>query len=141
MVHNRIAKYYGDTGDGAGMRKGPPIVGVRTDAPAVDGDFVSAMISERWVGTDRELAEVADISVSGLADMKANGAKIKNTNFRKLCKQLGADVRAAAKGKRVYVADVSANRRQDLHDLLNRLIGTPNENVVERVMQGLVKVG
>jgi hypothetical protein len=139
---NRIAAYMGDTnGEVPFMRKGPASVAVQKGSAEVSGEFIADAISARWIGTDKSLAEAAGIAISTLADMKVNGTKAKNSAFRKLCVPLGIDLRSAARGKLVAAGDASGTKRQDLHDLLNRIIGTENEDALERVMRGLVKAG
>ncbi len=39
----------------------------------------------------------------------------------------------------VYLAKPTAERRPDLHAMLNRLIGTADEATVERLLRGLVE--
>ena len=143
MGTNRIAKYL----DGTANAKTPDELGESrmstkthsSNGMATTAALITKAIEERWVGTDKSLAEAAGVSVSSLADMKANGTRPKNTNFRKICAALKIDLRAAARGKIVPLGEVSMARRQDLHSLLDRIVGTDDEPTIERVMRGLLK--
>lgn len=137
MGTNRIAKYFGDDGDI--LRMGKATMAATKEAAHVSGEFVSAIIAERWFGTDKDLAAKCRISVSKLSQLKNEGATPKTRTFRLLCQTLGVDAQKAFQGRKVYIGDVTENRRPDLHALLNRLIGTADETTVERVMRGLLK--
>jgi DNA-binding Xre family transcriptional regulator len=103
--------------------------------------LITKAIEEKWVGLDYELAIAARISTSGLTALKAKGATEPTKNLRKLCRVLGVDVRKLLQGHLVYVKTLTTPRRPDLHDMLNRLIGTPDEQTVERLLRGLVETG
>ncbi len=141
MNTNRVAAFLGVMDEAACMGKAVIANGHKTVSVSVSAAFVCEAIASRWVGTDKSLAEAACIAVSTLADMKASGTKANRSAFKRFCKALKIDLRNAARGRIVPIAEAPAGKRQDLHELLNLIIGTKDEAVLERVMQGLVQAG
>lgn len=140
MFTNRLAGLFGDCGsDGAFMAtkttKKPVVVNKKV------ADLVTQAVEERWDGLDHELAATARISPSGLTQLKTKGAVSLTVNLRKLARQLGFDAKKILAGQLVWVAKPTTERRPDLHAMLNRLIGTPDEGTVERLLRGLVDTG
>jgi DNA-binding Xre family transcriptional regulator len=100
-------------------------------------ELVRELIRKRWQGTDKELAEAAKVSQSGLTILKTQGAAFATTNLRKVCRVLRVDAFKLVEGK--VVDAVSAPDRRDLHAMLDTLLGTADEPTVERVLRALVE--
>lgn len=147
MAVNRIAKFLTWRKNLQGCDGASLMAATKTKAkpePVVN-EAVAALIvkaiEERWDGLDHELAAAARISTSGLTQLKTKGAVSLTVNLRKLARHLGFDGKKILNGQLVFVAKPTADRRPDLHAMLNRLIGTPDEATVARLLQGLVDSG
>lgn len=113
--------------------------------------LIKQLMKERWGRTDLEMAVAAKMSLSGLNVLKTSGAKKPTANLRKVCKLLNVDPIKLCEGQIVEAAkefDVDVFRtkhhaasegRDDLHGLLDMLIGTSEEVTIERVLRALVE--
>lgn len=99
--------------------------------------LLQSLIKKRWRGKNKGLADKAGIDASKLSVLKTKGTHKSIPSFVDLCMTLGVDPDNLLLGKVVNVEPPT--RRNDLHAMLERVIGTPDEPAVEQVLRAFVK--
>lgn len=131
---------YSMAGAGTYMSKTPTAKRATVDVAARTAAKLTEAIANRWHKTDRELYEAADISSTSLTNLKTIGVETVTPSLKKICRELRISPEQLVANGEIVNATTPPTERPDLHDMLNALIGTNDEETVERLLRALTKV-
>ena len=105
---------------------------------ARNAEFLNSVFRSRWYPRSQEkLAKLADVSVSAVQKLFANGCRNKPTRvLEAVSRVLGIDAESAAQNKLVITGPI-AEKGESLSELAARFEGTPLEESVRTILENL----